>query len=400
VATGFEIALISDGTAGTAPILRVTGGLAITETGQPIELNLNQVDVVLARNQPALPIHIGLFDDCAQPPPPSDITGRGAYVLVISAASEFRDQAPMVRVGGNGVASGCGDAYAVEGAAFRLVEVPEAAFAELSDEARGEITNLALQAEEPSVTAAVRRARLSRLRNLLAHACFGSEKDERFDRDPWGRSRSPARLGWGVVDAMRAACLLNAWDVPLALVYWTNRGVRFVDMWSVRRRPTRSSGRPPIDDRIAAEGEARLLQFEEHVASILESSLSQTDLGLVAARTHFRYLPAAGILPLSDGPGERGLVYDVFMAGVVHRGREYVEGSGLEALLRDSLTYRRFDVDGAEALWTYELRENAEAIDGSPPAPQRVLVISSGQMEHAPWARFDVARWDYANYPD
>ena len=401
VASGFEVALVADGTNNQPPIVRVTGGLAITESGQPIELSLSQVDVTLARSQPGLPLHIGLFDDCAQPPPPSDITGRGAYILVVSAASAYRDQAPMVRVGGNGIASGCGDAYAVEGAVFRLVEVPEDAFATLSQEARDEITKLGTEAEEQSLDTGTRRARLSRFRNVLAHACLGSERAEQFDRDPWGRSQAPATLTGGIVDAMRDGCELTAWDVPIALVYWTNRGVRFVDMWSVRRRPTHASGRPPVDDRIGSEGEARLLQFQEHVASIVGSTLGQSALNLVAARTHFRYLPAAGLIPLSDAPSERGFVYDMFVAGIVHRGREFIEGSGLKALLGDSLTHRRFDVDGAEALWTYEVRENAEAIataTGSP--PQRVLVISSGQMEHASWARFDVARWDYANYAD
>jgi hypothetical protein len=308
----------------------------------------------------------------------------------------------MVSVGGNGIASGCGDAYAVEGVTFRLVEIPSAAFAELSTGTRDEIEKLATESELGSLPIPVRRARLSRLRNVLASACFGDDEDEQFAIDPWTGLTSATPAPLGLLDGLRASCLIDGWDVPLALVHWTDRGVRFIDMWSVRRRPTRASGHALLlADRWSAEAEARLFQFEDQVAGIVGLPVSQATLNLVEARVYFRYLPPISIVPLSSIPSERGFAYDAFLTGVVHRDREFIEGAGLRSLVNDSLRFRRFDLDGSEGLFTYELRENVQAaIEATGDRPHRVVVLSSAQMEHAPWARFDVARWDYANYAD
>jgi hypothetical protein len=399
VATGFTVELVTDGADGTSPVVSVTGGLALDGSGHTIELRQEVVEVTLARSKPGISPDIGAFDDCDQPLPGSDISGKGSYLLVIRSASAYREQAPMVRVGGNGVAAGCGDAYVVEGVMFRLVEIPTSAFATLPDDERDEIATIATEAELASLAPPTRRARLSMLRNLLASACLRGPDDESFARDPGISSMSRGTPGGGLLAAMHEACVLDTADVPIALVHWTNRGVRFVDMWSVRRRPAFDSGLVVGDDRRRAEGEARLLQFEDQVASLVGLPISQATLGLIEARAYFRFLPPVGVVPVSLGPGDRGFAYDAFLAGVVHRDREFVEGSGLRTLIGESVGWRRFDLTLGEGLWTYEIRENIEAIvNGVAPRPQRVLVLRSAQMAHAPEARFDVARWDYANY--
>jgi hypothetical protein len=401
VASGFAVELVADGSDATSPVVSVTGGLALDGTGQPIELRQQEVEITLARSKAAISPDIGVFDDCDQPPPGSDISGKGSYLLVIRSASAYREQAPMVRVGGNGVAAGCGDAYVVEGVTFRLVEIPLSAFAALPDEDREQITTVATEAELASLPLATRRARLSLLRNLLASACLRGPEDEAFARDPDVGSIPRGTPGGGLLGAVRDACVLDASDVPIALVHWTNRGVRFLDMWSVRRRPALDSGLVAGDDRRQAEGEARMLQFEDQVASLVAMPVSQATLGLIEARAYFRYLPPIAFVPLSVGASERGFAYDAFLSGVVHRDREFVEGSGLRALVAESLAWRRFDLTLGEALWTYEVRENVEAIvDAVMPRPQRLLVLGSAQMQHAAEARFDVGRWDYANYVD
>jgi hypothetical protein len=49
----------------------------VTASGQTVELALEQLDLRLARKEPALPLDIGSFEDCAQPPVPSDPDGLG-----------------------------------------------------------------------------------------------------------------------------------------------------------------------------------------------------------------------------------------------------------------------------------------------------------------------------------
>lgn len=91
-------------------------------------------------------------------------------------------------------------------------------------------------------------ASMSKLRNLLAHLCFGAETRAGFSRDPFKRvgGRSPY-ITRGVLDVLRSLKSLTDCDVPLAIIYWTADGIRFVDMGSVRRRPVsgppRSTGR-------------------------------------------------------------------------------------------------------------------------------------------------------------
>ena len=401
VASGFWVDVVADGADGQSPVVSVTGGLAIDGAGQAIELRQELVQVTLARSQAAISPAIGAFDDCDQPPPGSDISGKGSYLLCIRAASALREQAPMVRVGGNGIADACGAAYQVEGVMFRLIEVPTSAFAGLPDDERSDIETTATEAELGSLTLIERRAHVSVLRNLLASACLRGSDDEAFVRDPSVPPLGRPAPATGLLAAMQAACAIDPADVPIALIHWTNRGVRFLDTWAVRRRPSVDAELAIGDDRRRADGEARFLQFEDHVASIVGLPVSQATLGQFEARVYFRYLPPVAIVPLAVNAGDRGFAYDTFLAGVTHRDREFVEGSGLRALIGRSADWRRFDLKLGEALWTYELRENVEAIaEGLTPRPQRVLVLGSAQMPHAPEARFDVARWDYANYTD
>ena len=401
VARGFWVDVVADGADGRSPVVSVTGGLAIDGIGQPIELRQEVVQVTLASSQAAASPNLGAFDDCDQPPPGSDISGKGSYLLCIRTASALREQAPMVRVGGNGIADACGAAYQVEGVMFRLVEVPASAFAGLPDDERSDIETAASDAELASRTATQRRASLSVLRNLLASACLRGSDDEAFARDPDVPALARPAHSSGVLAAMQDACAIDPTDVPIALIQWTNRGVRFLDTWSVRRRPSVDAELAAGDDRRRAEGEARFLQFQDHVASIIGGPLDQPTLGQLQARVYFRYLPPVALVPITENTGDRGFAYDAFLAGVPHRAREFVEGSGIRALIGRSVDWRRFDVLLGEALWTYEIRENVEAIvEGVIPRPQRVLVLGSAQMPHAPEARFDVARWDYANYTD
>ena len=91
------------------------------------------------------------------------------------------------------------------------------------------------------------------LRNLLAYKCFGTTEIASFLRDPFG----PPLKTYGLLDSLRPNQLTDC-DVPLGVLYWTLAdGIKFVDMWSVRRRITENgadnSWLPLVSDRRSSE---------------------------------------------------------------------------------------------------------------------------------------------------
>ena len=173
-----------------------------------------------------------MFAACEPPQATSVLTGTGVYILVLAPASGFEGRAPVSGLGGNGATGGgCGSRFAVEGVQFRLVSLPVSSMPGISPTLREQLNQLMASGNVAS---------LSKLRNLLAHVCFGTEALQEFFRDPFKRvNNTPLYATYGALDALRAAGSLSDCDVPLALLYWTTQGIQFVDMWSVRRRLTR-----------------------------------------------------------------------------------------------------------------------------------------------------------------
>jgi hypothetical protein len=404
VADGLGASLVSDGTDGMAPIVAVSGGLALTRTGQAVELPVSRVHVTLARRLPALPVDAGLFRDCDLPGAGPDLTGKGAYVLTIAPASAYREQAPMVAVGGNGKATGCGARYSLEGSIFRLVEVPPEAFAGVSQATRDLIDTLRAEADDSGLSDAARRARVSRLRNLLAHACFGTEELASFLPGSWRRAvdGSPTPT-YGALDAMWTAGALTDCDVPLALVYWSTTGLKFVDTWAVRRRPVPGSPAwlwpQPLDLRRLAEGEAMLAQFQAHVESMPRVTLSQSELSQVQARNYFRYLPPAGLLPLRRG-GILGFDKATFFDDFAPHAAAMTDANLLRALLHDAFHHAPVDLDAQQSAGfrLYEVWENAQAAQASA-SIQRVIVFASHALPRIYGiGRYATARWDWNRF--
>ena len=319
----------------------------------------------------------------------------------------------MVQVGGNGAASGCGDRYAVEGVAFRFIEIDESGFAGASQETRDLLTTLMAEGDQVSLTVAARRARLSRLRNALAQVCYGTEEQAAFRRDPFRRDGgASAFLRYGALDRLQASGALTDCDVPLALVYWSLTGVKFVDMWSARRRPTpitpSQSWPLPVTERQRVEGEARFQQFQDHLETLLSLGLTQAALGQIQARSYFQYLPPAGLFAITRG-ARSGLVPNTFLGGLPLRQTQCrndltardcpmrIDDAHLPGLLRDSLDYPPIDLSQDELIWLYQPWQNDRAAE-SDPTIQPYVVFASGQMPPAAIARFDVARWDNSDF--
>lgn len=406
VAYGLQVSLMDDGSGGGTPVVSVAPGLAINPAGQPLDLP-SRVDVRLELPGEPPPAEAGLFKTCEPLENGLAPPGKGAYVLAVRPASGYHGFVPRVRFSDNGRGEGCGRRYALEGVQFHLEELPVSMMRGLSQDTRNDLDALVQDIDElrfrpDAAGVAERRAKLSRLRNWLAHACLGTEEVARFARDPFRQTNGqPFYANYGAVDALRTAGSLTDCDVPLALIYWKNDGVHFVDMWSVRRQlvpPSRSTVWPlATDERRMAEGEAAFLQFQEQMNDLLQSNLSQSVLASIRAIDYARYLPAAGLVAL----GRRsfpGFSVAGFFGGQPHREPEFTGGAGLCALLKEAMTYECIDLAAGELVWLYKPWQNRKGIDDGEANLQPFVVFTSGHMPHKAIARFDLARWEYSNY--
>jgi hypothetical protein len=390
----------------------IAKGYAINAEGDTLWLQDDLVaDVVPPIAVPEAPAT--LFARCRNgaTPEPTVPVGVGLYVLVIYPASAYRERAAKSGLGSEGRIIGCGDRFAVDGVRFRLERLDPSNISGASTELQAELATLLSQTGDV--------AKRSLLRNLAAHLCFGTPELAQFAVDPFARRDGmSALLRHGAVDDLRdlRPRRISGCDVPLALILWDTTGIAFVDMWAVRRRPVpppRSSEWPLLaGEGAAVEGEARLLQFQAH-ATDLAQELADPTAG--EARACFRYLPAAGILPMVGGPAQPGFAYPRFFTGVPHRnngprageispfvtGVPFVEGAATRSMLRAALDYPPIDLAGHaignEFIWLFQVRENRQAINGSASPPQPCLLFASGQLPEHGLARFDQSRWGYSN---
>jgi len=236
------------------------------------------------------------------------------------------------------------------------------------------------------------------LRNVIAYKCFGEIETEGFITNPLADEVNQ----WGMLDDLRTDQLTDC-EVPLAVLYWTQAdGISFVDMWSVRRRISRRSTigscNVLLDDRVAAEGEARLQQFTDQINDLV--TFKSADLMSIEAGDFFRYLPAAGVIPLGGVGAAVGFDQLQFFQNLTTRPVVYMPGALLQDLLRQSFSFPPIDLQSEEVIWLYMVRENMEAFDQNPilGGIQPYLVFSNGQIPYRGVPRFDLADWSYSNF--
>jgi hypothetical protein len=394
VAEGLTVTLEPAGTDGLRKTVTIARGFAIDGEGEPLRLNEDvTAEVVPPTVVPEAPATLFARCEDAIQPQPTVPVGVGLYILVMSPASGYRDRAPMSGLGREGKVIGCGDRYAVDGVRFRLEPLQPSMISGASSALRTELTTLLNATGDP--------AKRSQLRNLIAHLCFGTTQTASFAADPFARSEgASALLTYGALDDLRALERLTECDVPLALLLWNTSGIAFLDLWAVRRRPVplpRSADWPLIaGERAAAEGEARWLQFQAQLAELIETQPAPT---LIAAQTHFRYLPPAGLLPLQDPARAKGVTVPGFFAGRTYRGPVFVEGARLQAILAAARSFAPVDLGQQEMTWVYLIRENRQPIAPTATAPGAATALfASGHLPFFGDARFDVNRWNYSNY--
>jgi hypothetical protein len=296
----------------------------------------------------------------------------------------------MRSFGNGGKVVGCGSRYAVEGIKFRLEELKITELTGLSQATRDALLELMTKSDIAS---------LSKLRNWLAHLCFGTEELIGFLRDPFARTSGRSPSTYGAIDALRSKGQLTDCDVPLALLYWIPSGVQFLDMWSVRRRPIV----PSIDLRPFAPRSdyphialAMIMQFQQHIDDLVRQGGPAGILSAIRATNFFRYLPPCGAFPIVVPGKPAGFVLVILLNGLAYRDPVYIEGAVLEPLLREALSYPPLDLHSDEFFWLYQVRDNAEAIASNTADPV-CTVFAGGHLSYRGDARFNLARWDYSN---
>jgi hypothetical protein len=366
---GLEVAETHGVSTPAQPVVTVRPGLAVNRNGHVVTLP-NRVDVALAvpptegtapartAFAPCEPLETGVY-----------VAGTGVFLLVVRPAEGAEGRAPVSGLGNENAV--CNVRYTVEGAQFRLLRLPMDP-AELRD--------------------------APRLRSRVAYRCFGLDDPHRraFSRNPFG----PPATRYGLLDELRPGRLTDC-DVPLAAIHWIDgQGIRFVDLWSVRRRLTLAGldGRwdVALSDRRRSEAEAMHFQFQEHVEALSASLVTGRE---VVASEHFHYLPPVGVLPQAELDAPRGFAHATFFRGRRYREPVFVEGARLEALLRAGLDFPPIEPGRDEAIFLYWTRENQHPrLREEPPWPPSYLIFSSGHLPLQTESRADVARANYGYY--
>jgi hypothetical protein len=367
IAFGLEVSETLGRSTTAAPVVTVTAGLAINRRGETLVLPAT-VDVSLVHPvPPSPPTPASTFHACDALPAGDYSAGTGVYLLTIAPASGSEGRAPVS--GLSNTTASCNTRYTVEGVQFRRINL-EVSQDDLNDS--------------------------NRLHNRIAYRCFGVTDRQSFLRNPFG----PPFPRDGLLDDLRPNRLTDR-DVPLAVLHWTTTdGIKFVDLWSVRRRltcpATTTRWSPFVDDWRVREGEAMFLQFQDAIETWRDpGALPEA----VVATQYFSYLPAVGILPLAGIKSSRGFNHRKFFENLTYQRPVYVEGHKVTLLLRDSFAAPPIDLSNKELIWLYMVRENIQGIDNSSTSiPQAFLIFASGQLPYRGDAHYDLAYFDYANY--
>ena len=310
-----------------SPTVRVSAGLAFNRDGDPVALP-REVELRLTPATAEVDAEAGLFAVCEAPPLEAEITNPGFYLLAARPASTFsRDQVASVNLSSEGVATGCGSAYAELGASFRLVSLPlpaggaDAPLAlRLSALAAAVSTDVETTRRGDTSDAGLplRLAKnLSQLRSGMAYWCAGADAMGETIVSLAVPAASPT-VAQPPLEALRTAGTLASCEVPLALLYVTRRQLEWVDAWAVRRPPVPRVMPDPLA-RVAeaaapAESAAAFMQFRAQAAGFLASD-TPLAASQVRAREWFLFLPPVGILPLAAA-GVAGFDEDTFFNGI------------------------------------------------------------------------------------
>ena len=365
---GLEIVREEDGVPLGRPII-VEPGVAVSALGQAMRLKSRQ-QIQLTRppaaNDGSFASGCGPFGACEPLTPGTYVAGQGLYILTIAPAQIRSGRAPSNGIAGAAVS--CNTDQLVETVQFRLLEVPASLYGSIP-------------------------ATAADFRNQIAYRCFG--EGVKADWVTHLLARGPR--GSDLLEEM-AANGLGEQEVPLGILAYTGTDrIEFIDSWAVRRPLVQDDSGDRIGSLVEpyrlASGMAMLRQFQDHLHAEVGSPVI---LGSVRARTHFPYLPPAGVLAnFSEDQAKE------FFGGMTFRGPVHINGPQVEPLLRESLSAPALRSADNEVVWLYAVAANRVAGVVAGQDPDRAdpyLIFARGDLAYRGNARFNLHRWDYANY--
>jgi hypothetical protein len=368
IAYGLEVAKSSASTQ-ESPVVTVEPGLAINRNGQTLMLSA-KTDISLVRKATPGSSNV-LFGECAPLQTGTYIAGAGVYLLTLASAQGTEGRAVTHSL--ENTTAACNTDTTVTAVQFRLIQLDQ------------QLSAAEMQAQ-------------NKLRNLIAYKCFGVDANRSFVTDPFGTSSER----YGLLDSLRPTWLTEC-EVPLAILYWTLvDGIKFIDMWSVRRslyhRSADSTWPMLTAPRRRSEGEAMFLEFAEQLDAMRETLPNPSQ---VRAADHFRYLPPVGIVPVVSNKFPQGFHQDLFFDTITRHPEVHIEGARVEALVNAALCYPPVDLDSHVMIWVYRVRENdqqqpAAGAIGTETQPYRIF--TTGHMAYLGDPHFDVNRWDFSNF--
>lgn len=357
IARGLEVTYKGAIAPSGRPAAQVSAGVAVNRLGRTLNL-AHDVTLALARGaSPADDTVACLFGECAPLAPGDYIAGQGLYLLTIAPAFASEGRAAVSGVAGTDPR--CAVDATVEGVQFRLLAVPTTLHGGASFAAAD-------------------------FRNRIAYRAFGEGVAADWVSDLLGADPRSDDL----IEDLRSHGLRDD-EVPLALLAFAGSfGHVFTDMWSVRRPIALSDAAEVVanlsDPRRPQVGRAMFRQF---AAQIAEMTSAGGNLGSATARSAFRHLPPAGLIPLvSDAEAAR------FFAGMKLRGPLHIDAHAVEPLLRESFAMPAIDTASEEVVWLYRIAQTRMRGAG------QMLLFACGHLPPRAEARFDARYWNFANY--
>ena len=367
IAHGLTVERTSTDLAELHATVTVRAGVGVAPSGLVLELPSDQ-RLALVRDDSTsfASTQTCTFGDCGAAQSGTYVAGEGLYLLAAGPSSVSAGRAQVNGLPGDPLS--CNVDRDLAGISFRLLEIPANLYNGLSPTDSG-------------------------FRNRIAYLCFGSRVGARWVTQLYGQADSGKSMFERFAD-----CGLTADMLPLALIHFTGAlDITFLDMWAVRRLLVPADPGEPLPSMTAparsATGRAMLAQFAAHYGELTAPS---GVLGDVTARSHFPSLPPCGLL--------RELKADdaaTFFAGMTWRGPIHINSAQLEVLLRESLSSPAIDSSDEAVVWVYAVAENLiEAARGlaSDTRPDPYLAFARGDLAYRGDARFNLHRWNYANF--
>lgn len=378
VAYGLDILQSAADRVEDGAVVTIKAGLGISPSGKLLQVATDQ-RLRLARTSSADEPGTGscVFGTCVASNGARYAAGEGLYLLVASPATQAMGRAQVNGLPGD--SSSCNVDRDVATCAFRLLEI------------RPHLYGGMLQSEPA-------------FRNRIAYQCFGAGVQTAWPVNLAARTARHDDLVAQLFDYG-----LSQDDVPLGIIAFmvdTSSAtdilrIRFLDSWAVRRPCSLPDPASAISaalsslaaPRRTAVGRAMFEQFQDHLAKLREDGAT---FASVTARSHFPTLPPVGVLP-----GMEEAAAKAFLGGMTVRGPVHINAAQVEPLVRESLTAPAIRSASNEVIWLYSVAENlieGARASGDPNRPDPYLIFAAGNLPYRADARFDLHRWNYANF--